>query len=129
MAPWSFFENELKGFVLKRVKDKALSEDIVHDVFIKVQSKIGQLQEPQKAIGWIYQITRSMIVDHFRRQSKYIGVAELNWDDDALNFNECVENTLRKLLLALPLKYREGLQLAELENLSQIEMARRLGVS
>jgi DNA-directed RNA polymerase specialized sigma24 family protein len=32
---WSFFENELKGFVYKRVKDKALTEDIVHDVFIR----------------------------------------------------------------------------------------------
>ena len=129
VAPWSFFENELKGFVLKRVRDKALSEDIVHDVFIKVQDKIGQLQEPQKATGWIYQITKNMIVDHFRRQSKYISASELNWNDDVLNFNECVENTLQKLLLTLPVKYREALQLAELENLSQIEMAKRLGVS
>jgi RNA polymerase sigma-70 factor, ECF subfamily len=128
-APWSFFENELKGFVFKRVKDKALTEDIVHDVFIKVQDKIGQLHEPQKATGWIYQITRNMIIDHFRKQSKQIDVSEMNGHEDVLNFNECVENTLRKLLLTLPLKYREALQMAELENLSQIEIAKRLGVS
>jgi RNA polymerase sigma-70 factor (ECF subfamily) len=129
VAPWSFFENELKGFVFKRVKDKSLTEDIVHDVFIKVQDKIGQLQEPEKAAGWIYQITRNTIIDHFRKQSKHIDVSEINGHDDTLNFNECVENALRKLLLTLPLKYREALQMAELEDLSQIEMAKRLGVS
>ncbi len=53
----------------------------------------------------------------------------MNGHDDVLNFNECVENTLRKLLLTLPLKYREALQMAELDNLSQIEIAKRLGVS
>lgn len=129
VAQGSFFENELKGFVFKRVKDKALTEDIVHDVFIKVQDKIGQLQEPEKATGWIYQITRNMIIDHYRKQSKYIDVSQVNSYDETYNFNECVENTLRKLLLTLPLKYREALQMAELEDLSQIEMAKRLGVS
>ncbi|HEY9004914.1 MAG TPA: sigma factor [Ohtaekwangia sp.] len=66
-TPTCFFENELKGFVYKQVKDKALAEDIVHDVFIKVQEKINQLQEPKKAAGWIYQITRNTIIDHFRK--------------------------------------------------------------
>ena len=34
---WNQVQNELKGFVFKRVRDKALTEDIVHDVFLKVQ--------------------------------------------------------------------------------------------
>ncbi|HEY9049079.1 MAG TPA: sigma-70 family RNA polymerase sigma factor [Ohtaekwangia sp.] len=126
---WRFFENDLKGFVYKRVKDKALTEDIVHDVFIKVQNKIGQLQESKKITGWIYQITRNTIVDHFRKQSKVINTSDLNWSDDVANFNECVENALKKLLSTLPPKYREALQMAELENLSQVEMAARLGIS
>jgi RNA polymerase sigma-70 factor (ECF subfamily) len=125
----AFFENELKGFVYKQVKDKALAEDIVHDVFIKVQEKISQLQEPAKAAGWIYQITRNTIIDHFRKQSKYIGPYAINAHDDALNFNECVEHALKKMLQALPSKYREALEMAELENISQLEMANRLGIS
>ena len=53
-TPVGFFQNELLGFVYKRVKDMALAEDIVHDVFIKVQSKSGQLKETEKITGWIY---------------------------------------------------------------------------
>jgi len=126
---WSFFQNELQGFVFKRVKDKALAEDIVHDVFLKVQDKMSQLKESDKITSWIYQITKNTIIDHFRQQSKSIQASDLNWDDDTPNFNECVANCLNGLLPTLPEKYREALQLTELENLSQLELADRLGIS
>jgi RNA polymerase sigma-70 factor, ECF subfamily len=126
---WSTLENELKGFVYKRVKDKTLTDDIVQDVFIKAKNKIDQLQENQKVKGWIFQITRNTIIDHFRKQSRHIDSFELDWQNDVLNFNECVENALRNLMLTLPSKYREALQMAELENLSQLDMAERLGIS
>ena len=124
-----FFENELKGFVYKRVRDKALTEDIIHDVFIKVQSKIDQLKETEKITSWIYMITQNAIVDNFRRQSKIINPSELDWDNDEQNFNECVSNCLVDLLPTLPEIYRVALQLTEIENLSQLELAKQLNIS
>lgn len=124
-----FFQNELKGFVYKRVKDKSLAEDIVHDVFLKVQSKAGQLKAREKITGWIYQITRNAIIDHYRRQSKSINPSELDWENDVPNFNECVSEYLKSLLPSLPCKYREALELTELQNLSQLELAQHLGIS
>lgn len=126
---WSFFQNELKGFIYKRVKDRALTDDIIQDVFLKAQSKIDQLQESKKFTGWIYQITKNTIIDHFRKLSKNIHPSDLDWDSDAQNFNECVSNVLKELLPTLPEKYREALQLTELENLSQLDLADRLGIS
>jgi len=125
----SFFQNELKGFVYKRVKDKALTEDIVQDVFLKVHARIGQLQESEKINAWIYKITANSIIDHYRKQAKQIHAGDLNWENDSINFNECVERALQKLLLTLPEKYREALQLAELDNLPQHEIAKRLNIS
>ena len=69
---WNQVQNELKGFVFKRVRDKAVTEDIVHDVFLKVQSKIQQVRETEKLFGWIYQITRNTIIDHYRKNKKQI---------------------------------------------------------
>ncbi len=86
----NFFQQELKGFVLKRVRDKSLTEDIVQDVFLKVQNKIGQLHEQEKLASWIYQITKNAIIDHFRRESRHLLLADLDWENDAPNFNECV---------------------------------------
>jgi RNA polymerase sigma-70 factor (ECF subfamily) len=131
MAPtnWNVFQNELKGFIYKRVKDKALTDDIVQDVFLKAQSKIDQLQKSEKFTGWIYQITKNIIIDHFRKQSRSIHPSDLDWDNDTQNFNECVSNALQELLPTLPEKYREALQLTEIENLSQLALAGRLGIS
>jgi RNA polymerase sigma-70 factor (ECF subfamily) len=125
----NFFQRELKGFVYKRVKDKELTEDIVHDVFIKVQNKIGQLHEQGRLTSWIYQITKNAIVDHFRKRSRNLYVEDLDWESDTPNFNECVTRCLYNMLETLPDKYREALQLAEVENLPQLELAKRLGLS
>src|SRR5215216_6612283 len=114
---------ELKGFVYKRVKDKALAEDIIHDVFLKAQKNSNQLKDTQKLSAWIYQITRNTIIDHYRKNSKGIAWQELNWDSDESNFNECAAHHLQGLLPSLPEKYRIPLQLTDVENLSQTELA------
>jgi RNA polymerase sigma-70 factor (ECF subfamily) len=67
-ADWGIFQNELRSFVFKRVKDKAASDDIVQDVFLKVYNNLGQLKNSEKLTGWIYQITRNTITDHFRKK-------------------------------------------------------------
>jgi RNA polymerase sigma-70 factor (ECF subfamily) len=129
LTHWNFFQNELKGFVYKRVKDKALTEDILQDVFLKVKTKMDQLHESQKITGWIYQITKNTIIDHFRKQSKVINLSDLDWESEAPNFNECVSRYMKELIPTLPEKYREAIQLTEIENLSQLELASRLGIS
>src|SRR5687768_10148349 len=122
---WNKVQNELKGFVYKRVKDKALTEDIVHDVFLKVQGKIQQLKEEEKVFGWIYQITRNTIIDHYRKTSKTIHQQDIDWDSNPPNFNECVSGVIAELIPTLPDKYRIPLQMTELENLSQLDVAEK----
>lgn len=125
----NFFQQELKGFVYRRVRDRALTEDIVHDVFIKVQTRIGQLHEQQKLTSWIYQITQNTIVDHFRKASRNVHADDLDWENDVPNFNECVTRCLQDMMSTLPDKYREAIQLADVEGLPQLELAKRLGIS
>ena len=133
MAPavlnWNNVQNELKGFVFKRVKDKALTEDIVHDVFLKVQSKIHQVKESDKLFGWIYQITRNTITDHYRKNSKSINPRDIDWESSPPNFNDCVSNAISELIPTLPDKYRIPLEMTELQNMSQLDVAEKLGLN
>ena len=126
---WNNVQSELKGFVYKRVKDKALTEDIVHDVFLKVQSKIHQVKESDKLFGWIYQITRNTITDHFRKNSKAINPKDIDWESSPPNFNDCVSNAIKELIPGLPDKYRIPLEMTELQNMSQLEVAEKLGLN
>jgi RNA polymerase sigma-70 factor (ECF subfamily) len=126
---WSKTQHELKAFVFRRVKDKALTDDIVQDVFLKVHAKLEQLNDMEKISGWIYQITRNMITDYFRNKSKMISSHDLDWESDHQKLNDCVSSCLQEMLLTLPEKYREALELTEMKNLSQIELAQKLNIS
>jgi len=122
---WKTVEENLRGFVYKRVKNKALAEDIVHDVFVKVQDKIQHLRENEKILGWIYQITRNTIVDHYRTNAKEIQVRDLNWESTPPNFNDCVSGVIRNLIPTLPDKYRIPFEMTELQNVSQTEVEKK----
>lgn len=123
-----FFQNELKGFVMKRVRDNDLANDIVQDVFIKVQTKYDQLMDDHKITNWIYQIAQNTITDHYRRQSRKLE-SDVDSNEDGANFNECVARYLKVLVTKLPVNYRQAIELIEFENLSQLELADRLGIS
>ena len=126
---WNEISSELRNFVYRKVKDRDAANDIVQDVFIKVQAKIPQLRETEKIAGWIFQITRHTITDYFRAKTKTLTPSELEWDNEAHDFNDCVAFCLNKLMYTLPEKYREAVVLTEIENLSQTELAERLGIS
>jgi RNA polymerase sigma-70 factor (ECF subfamily) len=126
---WNSVQRELKGFVYKRVKDKALTEDIVHDVFVKVQDKIHQVRESEKIFGWIYQVARNTLIDHFRKNTKQIDPVDIYWESSPPNFNDCVTNAINELIPTLPDKYRIPLVMTEFQNLSQLEVAERLNLN
>jgi RNA polymerase sigma-70 factor (ECF subfamily) len=129
IADPTFFQKELFGYVVKKVKDRSIAEDIVHDVFLKVQTKANQIKDSDKTIGWIYRVTKNTIIDHFRFQSRIIQASDVDWEDDEQYLNQCVERCLSEKLATLPDKYREALELSEVQGLSQLELASRLNIS
>jgi RNA polymerase sigma-70 factor, ECF subfamily len=126
---WNRFERELKAFVYRRVNDRSLAEDIVQDVFLKVHSKLDQLKESEKIAGWIFQIAKNTIVDYFRSNARKAIAVEIDWDADQSNLNDCVSSCLNEMLHTLPDKYREALEMAEVKDMSQLELAEALNIS
>jgi len=126
---WLTLQNRLKGFVLKRVGDKAITDDIVHDVFLKVQSKLGHLHHEEKISSWIFSIAKNSIIDHFRRESIAINPIDLHWESDVTTLNECASQCVQETLATLPFKYREVLELTDMQSVSQLQLAERLQIS
>ncbi len=126
---WARMQRELKAFVIRRVKDDELAKDIVQDVFLKLHVKNKQLREAEKLSAWIYQVARNTIIDHFRKQSRHINPVDIEWEAEQHMLNDCVAHCLHELIKTLPHKYKEALELTEKENLSQLELAQRLGIS
>lgn len=126
---WDKLQPDLKRFVYRKVKDKALCDDIVQDVFLKVQANLSQLKDRKKLSAWIYQITRNVVVDHFRKNNNEVKPIDVDWENSQHELNDCVAYCLNILLEKLPEKYSIALKLTERENLSQAQLAERLNIS
>jgi len=126
---WNKLDQELVSFVHTRVRDLPTAQDIVQEVLIKAHTRSGQLKEEGKMVPWIYGITRNALADHYSNKRKTDSGVVLDWDIDHNEFNECVAYCLKVLMASLPEKYRTPLELTELENLSQYELAERLNMS
>lgn len=126
---WNNTQEKLKSFVYGYTKDKAVTDDIVQDVFLKVHAKVGQLKESDKLVRWIFKITRNAITDYFRSKSKTINSIDIDWESESNLLNDCVVNCLQEMMNTLPEKYRQALELTELQNLSQLELAQTANIS
>lgn len=130
---WTRFATRLRLFIRGRVADDASADDILQNVFVKIQQRLGTLRGVEKIEAWVHQIARNAIVDHFRAQRP---AGELP-DDLAQPFEDSAGEAEKAALLAafrrmiseLPEPYRKAIQLTELEGLTQQQLATRLGIS
>lgn len=129
---WQEHRAELYRFVLKRVRDEALAEDIVHDVLLKAFTRQETLRDPRKLRPWLYHITRNAIIDHYRSRKPLEPMPDelipKDSEEDGSTQRE-LARCLVPLLNELPELYRRALTLAEFERLAQREVASRLGLS
>jgi RNA polymerase sigma-70 factor (ECF subfamily) len=136
---WSELRDELLGFIRSRVADEHAADDILQETFLAIHRGLGSLESEERVRGWVYRIARNAIVDHYRARPGMPGrlsepeseaatiAAEREDGGDAVLRH--ADLWLREILTQLPDRYREPLELAEIEGLSQEEVARRLGLS
>ncbi|MFA6561369.1 MAG: RNA polymerase sigma factor SigZ [Verrucomicrobiia bacterium] len=128
---WDEFAVKLGRFIAARVADPATAEDILQDVFVKIQNRLGQLQDPAKLQGWLYLMARNAIIDHYRTRKETTEVPEsLPAEPPAHDVEvEELKAAFRRMIYSLPEPYRDALVLTEFEGLSQKELAKQLGIS
>jgi RNA polymerase sigma-70 factor (ECF subfamily) len=130
---WERFSGKLKRFILARVRDSQIAEDILQDVFVKIHSRIGTLEDGSKLESWVYQIARNAVADHYRTRELTIELSEalpaedeVEADDDAA---QRLGPALKAIVESLPDDYREAIVVTEYEGLSQKELSEKLGIS
>jgi RNA polymerase sigma-70 factor, ECF subfamily len=128
---WQEFSEQLRRFIRSRVSDEATADDILQDVFLKIQKRLAQLDDSSKLQSWIYLIARNAVIDQYRMRKETVEVpeslaAETSADEPDI---EGLKVAFRRMIDALPEPYRETIVLTELEGLTQKELAERLGIS
>ncbi len=129
----------VRRFIGSRVADAATADDLTQEVFVKVQQRVAQVRDPRRLMGWLIQIARNTVADYFRsaRSTEVFKEEHLAESPEQPESFEREETRLREELAAyirgvvqeLPPIYREAIVLTDFDGLSQVELARRLGLS
>jgi RNA polymerase sigma-70 factor, ECF subfamily len=71
-------QSQIFHYILSKIKNRDLSNDIFQDTFIKVirTLKSGNYNEEGKFLPWVMRIAHNLVIDHFRRESKVRFVSE-----------------------------------------------------
>lgn len=81
------------SFILSKVLDREVAEDIFQDAFIKVINtlKKGSYNEEGKFLPWVMRIAHNLVIDHFRRIKR---IPKFNNTDDFDIFSVISDETL-----------------------------------
>ncbi len=129
---WQAYHDKLLGFIRSRVESTDVAEDILQDVFIKIQKNMTALQDIERLESWIYQIVRHAVIDHYRARKAFeelpqsLATPELDEEEQA---RREISTCLAPMLEALPPPYRDALRLSEIDGLKQKQVAEELGLS
>jgi RNA polymerase sigma-70 factor, ECF subfamily len=131
---WGSYSSNLIRYIKSKVQNEYDAEDILQEVFLKLQRSINKLEDESKLSAYIYKVARNSIIDYYRK-IKNITFVNKELDDfvadeeDADNLNEEVARCIRKMIITLPEKYQMPVELYDILGKKHKDIADRLNIS
>ena len=126
---------EIYAYLARMVREPELAADLAQDTFVKAYRAYDSLEDAAHARAWLYQIAHRVALDEFRRRKI---VRFLPWTGESRGAAPSAEHLalegrfsgdMERALMRMPERQRAALILAELHDLTGLELAAALGVS
>lgn len=126
---------EIYAYVYRMVRDADLAADFAQDTFIKAYRAQHMLEDRAKARAWLYQIAHRVVLDEMRRRRI---VRFLPWTGESYGSAPSAEHLAMEMRLSgpmaralarIPERQRAALLMAEVNDLTGLELAQALGIS
>jgi RNA polymerase sigma-70 factor (ECF subfamily) len=127
--------HEIYAYLVRMLRDSELAADLTQDAFVKAYRAHGTLQKDENARAWLYQIAHRVALDELRRRRI---IRMVPWTGEArgsapsaerLAMDLRLSGPLERALARIPERQRAALLLAELHDLTGLELATALNVS
>ena len=138
---WQELPASLRRFIGRRVRNQADVDDLVQRVLLQIVKGIGGLRDQDRLYAWVYRTARNAIADHYRAAafrevasgdaadvSEIVDAAAAVAEDEQAAVEE-LAGCLVPMMEQLPSAHRDAIVWTEVSGLSQVEAARRAGVS
>jgi RNA polymerase sigma-70 factor (ECF subfamily) len=136
---WAHLSMDLRQFIRRRVSDDHAADDLLQETFLRIHRNVGTLRDSDRLAAWVYQIARNVIRDHHRKAANSMMALGEADPADANPTDKCDHQPsqlpcggaewLGQMISTLPPGYREAVRWAEMERLSQQEVAHKFGIT
>ena len=129
------YHNEIYAYLLRMLREPELAADLTQDAFVKAYRNYETLEKPENARAWLYQIAHRVALDEIRRRKI---IRFFPWSGESPGSAPSAEHLvmdahlsadMQRALARIPERQRAALLLAELHDLTGLELAAALGVS
>jgi RNA polymerase sigma-70 factor (ECF subfamily) len=126
---------EIFAYLARMVREPEMAADLAQDTFVKAYRAYDTLEDPARARAWLYQIAHRVALDEFRRRRI---IRFIPWTGESRGAAPSAEHIalegrfsgeMERALRRMPERQRSALILAELHDLTGLELAAALGVS
>ena len=124
---WNNFNDELYFFILKKVKDTDVANDIFQSAFLKIHKNLPKLEKEERVKARIFQIARNEIANYFNAEAIYVDNSGTN-EEIPLQEDQFV-CCFDKLINDLPEIYREVIEMVYIKGHKQKDVAKELEIS
>lgn len=126
---------EIHAYLVRMLRDPELAADLTQDAFVKAYRAYDTLETSENARAWLYRIAHRVALDELRRRriirffpftGEHRGSSP---SPEHLVMDLRLSGDLQRALEKIPERQRSALLLAELHDLTGLELAQALGVS
>lgn len=127
--------SEIYAYLVRMLREPELAADLTQDAFVKAYKNYDTLEKPENARAWLYQIAHRVALDEIRRRKI---IRFFPWSGESrgaapsaehLVMDAHLSGDMQRALARIPERQRAALILAELHDLTGLELAAALDVS
>jgi len=126
---WIEYKSGLKYYILKKLKNEDLADELSHEVLMKVYNSCCSGNEIKNIRSWMYQIAHNTVIDYLKKENKFTNEVTEIFQIDENNTYEEAEEFVKPLIKLLPDKYAIPLLLSDIEGINQMEVAKKINLS
>lgn len=126
---------EIYAYLVRMLRDPELAADLTQDAFVKAYRAYDTLQKDENARAWLYQIAHRVALDDLRRRKivrflPFTGESKGSSPSaEHLALDGRLSGPLERALARIPERQRAALLLAEVHDLTGLELAAALEIS
>ena len=133
----NYFWDDVFGFILKKVQDRTIADELTVAVFAKILTKLNLYDENFQFKTWILTIAQNSVIDYWRKESKKETLTEnlaevkneFEKSPEELLISKQQQQRIISTIASMDSNYRMILELRFFEEKSIKEIAETLNIS